>query len=296
VDWNAKRLAQYVRWKTRVKYNGLGRLVRVRYARFAYWLPVRNPDFLSIGAPRAASTWLYKRLALHPDVCLPKRKEIHFFDVQEGKGAYVYGPDARKPAFKPMDLGNPAHWRWYRSYFGRCDSNKLTGDFTPDYSLLDVDRIRVVKAHLPNLKLIYTMRDPVTRAWSSVRKELWWRFRMYPHEVPNVDTLVRMAMRPGVLARGDYASVIARWETFYRDQILYLFFDDILEHPQEALHRVCDFLGLDRSPLNAVGGHAARVNDVPGDGIPVEVRHALESYYTSQADVLVEKFGRSFSP
>jgi len=257
-------------------------------------MPVRDPDFLSIGAPRAASTWLYKRLSLHPDVCLPKRKEIHFFDVQDGREAYVYGPDVRKPMFKPLDLDNPAHWRWYRSYFGRCNSNKLTGDFTPDYSLLDVDRIRDVKAHLPNLKLIYTMRNPVTRAWSSVRKELWWRFRMYPHEV-NVDTLVRMAMRPGVLVRGDYASVIARWETFYKDQILYLFFDDILEHPQEVLHRVCNFLGLDPSPFDALGGHSVRVNDVPEESIPGEVRDALEIYYAAQAGFLAEKFGRSFA-
>jgi hypothetical protein len=294
VDWTAARLAQYVRWGTRVGYHDLRRQIGVAYATGAFWLPTRDPDFLGIGAPRSASTWLYQRLSLHPAVCLSKRKEIHFFDIQETKGIYVYGPDARGPTLTQLDIANPAHWRWYRSHFGQCDG-RISGEITPDYSLLDTQRIGIVKEHLPNLKLIYAMRNPVARAWSSIRKELWWRFHMHPHEVPDVDTLVRMVMRPGVLARGDYKTAITRWETHYRDRILYLFYDDIVADPQHALYEVCDFLELDRGPFDGGSGHSTRVNDVPTDDIPAEVRSALETYYAPQLPFLSEKFGRSLA-
>jgi hypothetical protein len=272
----------------------LKRRLGIGYARLAYWLPTRDPDFLGIGAPRSATTWLYQRLSLHPDVCLSKKKEIHFFDVRQGKGTFVYGPDWRRPARQLHDLTDPVHWRWYQSQFGIC-GNRISGEITPDYSLLSAERIAIVKSHLPDLKLIYIMRNPVTRAWSSVRKELWWRFHMHPREVPDTDTLVRIATRPGVLARGDYAGAISRWETYYKGQILYLFYDDIMEDAGHVLGAVCDFLGVDRQPLESASGHAKRVNDVPGDDIPSEVRRALEAYYAPQLPILSEKFGRSFS-
>jgi hypothetical protein len=294
MDWTPGRLAQYARWKSQVGYHALRRRLGVAHARVAYWIPERSPDFLGIGAPRTASTWLYQRLSLHPDICLAKRKEIHFFDVPEGNGTYVYGPDARRPALRPLDLDNRFHWRWYRSHFGNC-GGRMSGEFTPDYTLLDAGRIGVVKEHLPDVKLIYAMRNPVTRAWSSVRKELWRRFRMHPRNLQDGDTLVRMATRPGVLARGDYISAITNWETHYQGQILYLFYDDIVANPQAVLHRVCDFLGVDQAPLDTAGGHDARVNDVPADEIPMEVRVALERHYAPQQDFLSQKFGRSFA-
>jgi hypothetical protein len=160
---------------------------------------------------------------------------------------------------------------------------------------LESERIEVIKSRLPEVKLIYAMRNPTTRAWSSVRKELWWRFGMHPRDVPDVGTLVRMAMRPGVLARGDYKSAILRWEAHFKGQILYLFYDDILENPRDVLHRVCDFLGVDRAPLDVAGGHSTRVNDVPAGDMPLEVSEALERYYAPQLPFLTEKFGRSFS-
>jgi hypothetical protein len=294
LDWTLARLTQYTKWRGREAYRAVRRRLSLDYARLAYWLPTRNPDFLGIGAPRSATTWLYQRLSLHPEICLSKRKEVHFLSIPEGKGTYVYGPDVSHFIRRPYDLNDPHHWRWYRSLFGKC-GNKVSGEITPVYSVLDADRIAVVKEHLPDLKLIYIMRNPIARAWSGVRKELWWRFHMHPHEVSSPDALMRMAMRPFVLACGNYADAITRWETHYPDRILYLFYDDIMVDAQDVLRGVCDFLHVDRGPLETAGGHSERVNDVPTDDIPPAVRNALAAYYAPQLPLLEQKFGRSFS-
>ena len=38
------------------------------------------PEFLGIGAQKSGTTWLYENLKKHPQLYLPKTKEIHFFD------------------------------------------------------------------------------------------------------------------------------------------------------------------------------------------------------------------------
>ena len=38
------------------------------------------PTFLGIGAQKAGTTWLYKKLVQHPEIWIPPKKELHFFD------------------------------------------------------------------------------------------------------------------------------------------------------------------------------------------------------------------------
>ncbi|MGD1948605.1 MAG: hypothetical protein ACFB14_03045 [Leptolyngbyaceae cyanobacterium] len=37
-------------------------------------------DFLGIGAQKAGTTWLWSILKTHPDVWIPPKKELHYFD------------------------------------------------------------------------------------------------------------------------------------------------------------------------------------------------------------------------
>jgi hypothetical protein len=38
------------------------------------------PDFLGIGAQKAGTTWLGRNLEAHPEVWMPRVKEVHYFD------------------------------------------------------------------------------------------------------------------------------------------------------------------------------------------------------------------------
>ena len=39
-----------------------------------------NIDFLGIGVQKSATSWLFKNLKNHPDIWMPPRKELHYFD------------------------------------------------------------------------------------------------------------------------------------------------------------------------------------------------------------------------
>src|SRR5207247_10081781 len=38
------------------------------------------PDFLSVGAQKGGTSWLYRQLESHPDFWMPPVKELHYFD------------------------------------------------------------------------------------------------------------------------------------------------------------------------------------------------------------------------
>ena len=69
------------------------------------------PDFIGIGAQKAGTTWLDRNLRAHPQIWMPERKELHYFDRRIA--------DMRSPTDE-----------WSASIFetGRA---RVTGEITP---------------------------------------------------------------------------------------------------------------------------------------------------------------------
>ncbi len=264
------------------------------FARVATWIPERFPDFMCIGAPRAATTWLHKTLSWHPQVFLPKRKEIHFYDEPRDDGLPNRG-DLRWREDFHFDIERPAHLRWYWHQF-RDAGERLAGDITPLYSTLSVQRIRQIRNQIPALRIIYILRNPVERAWSGLRKSVWFQKGSdYLDSMP-LEWLLEQVMHPDVLLRGDYPRAIANWEAeFAAEQLLYLFHDDVEADPDNVMRQVCDFLGLSLAAEMAAGGGTGRVNSAPASAMPVAVRNALSAYYEPQIRQLETRFGRDLA-
>lgn len=286
----AKRTVNFMLWTAKREYRLLRDRAGLAFAKATFWTPVRYPDFLGIGAPRSATTWLHHWLSQHPDICMSKTKEIHFFDELK-TGPFEYGIKVKPRRKEALDLNDAGNWRWYASFFRNC-GQRIAGEITPNYCAISEERIGEIKRRIPHLKLIFLMRNPITRAWSGVRKELWRRYEMRPQEVPQEETLVQLAMQPTVLSWGEYRSTIENWESHYAGQILYLFYDDVVASPSGVLGRVCEFLGVDPARISTASGQDDRVNDVPIDQIPVPVREALESHYAPTIRFLEGRFDR----
>lgn len=255
-------------------------------------IPLIKPDFLGIGTARSASTWLHSRLSQHPDVYLPKLKELHFFNEKRNHAPCdVSGASWTRPVY--FDLENPAHWRWYSLQF-LAGQGKVKGEITPDYSTLSKARVGEIQRHLPGAKIILNIRNPIDRAWSGLRYS-WqrhWDERLSPADV---DRLMRAALHPERLLRGDYPLTLTHWEAHYPEaQRLYLIYDDIAVQPSAELKRVASFLGIDVGKL-AQEGDDKRVNIAPAEAIPPEVRVRLQAHYEAQIRWLGNHLGRDFS-
>ncbi len=106
---------------------------------------IQLPGFLCVGAAKSGTTSLHEILSAHPDIYLPERKEIHFFENDEN---YSKG------------------LKWYEQYFLAYKNEKITGEITADYMFYDYVPKRIATALGNQVKLIYMLRDPVDRAYS----------------------------------------------------------------------------------------------------------------------------------
>jgi len=113
------------------------------------------PNFLIIGAQKAATTSVYYGIRQHPDVFLCTPKEIHFFSLE--------------PVFA-------RGWDWYLSCFAEAGSRRAIGDASTSYSsrLLRPRTALRIKEALPEVRIVYVVRHPLRRIESHWMHQ--WRF------------------------------------------------------------------------------------------------------------------------
>jgi hypothetical protein len=185
------------------------------------------PDFLIISPPKTGSTWLATNLRCHPRIFIPAIKEVKYFSTY----------------YRWLDLN------WYAGHF-QPGGDRLKGEASPSYCMLPRRMIQVLRTLIPDVKLIFLMRDPVARAWSHARHNCLYReanFRGGTGRLESVtDEEWRASFRhPWPIASGDYLSQLQRWlSTFPRRQILVDLYERIQTDPVGLLSTIMEFLGI----------------------------------------------------
>ena len=176
-----------------------------------------KPNFLVIGAPRASTTWIARNIMEHPDVYVPRAKELHFFDRQFDKG---------------LDF--------YEANFSQVGREKAIGDVTPDY-LADPKCPARISTSLENLKFIVTLRNPVDRLYSR-----YWNAEGKKHKRTGRSFEERLIEVPSWTEEGYYDTHLSRYFNYFsREQFLVLFFDDLKARPADFLRSIFEFLDVD---------------------------------------------------
>jgi 6-phospho-beta-glucosidase len=171
-------------------------------------------DFVGVGPPKTGTTWLHTCLFGHPHLCLPGRKETHFFDRY-----YDHGVD------------------WYLRHF-KCSPGTLRGEIGASY-FSSSEALQWIRQHNPECKVIVNLRDPVARAYSFY---LLYRRRGEARG----DFLSSLGEMPNLLESSRYETLLPRWiEAFGRDHVLILLLQDVAARPEQELHRVHDFLKVE---------------------------------------------------
>jgi len=194
--------------------------------------PRRLPDFIGVGPPRTATTWLYE--VMQGQVGFSDfRKETDFFTRFYGRGL-----------------------EWYLQYFAACPRDLPMGEMSPLYFASDDARERIARV-IPRCRIICSFRDPVERAWSH------WRLlaRSLRTRLDFEQAVERLRDIRETSRYGHYA---ANWiESFGRENVLLLFYEDLESNPQAFVDSVCDFIGGPRFSLSDSQAAGTRVHSVP---------------------------------
>lgn len=177
------------------------------------------PTFIIIGAMKAGTSSLYHYLRLHPEVAMAAEKELAYF----------------------VSAWN---WKrgeaWYRGWFD--PSAAARGEASPQYTCYPQypDVPERMHALLPDVRLLYVVRDPVERLVSHYRHNVAKGIEQRP--------LADALDEPDAvyLVRSQYYRQIERFLRFYeRDQLLIVDQADLRDRRRATLQKVFAFLGVD---------------------------------------------------
>ena len=262
---------------------------------------MKGPHFICIGAQRAGTSWLYAVLERHTAFWLPPVKELHYFDdplllnrsryYQLMRMRLLVGARFRRP-LTTWDLRYFFSRRsdsWYCSLFEPARNRELiSGEFTPTYATLDEATFSRIRKINPAVKIVFIMRDPVMRSWSSVLKSC---MKHGANDSLNAEVAIAHANRKGVVEKSSYLRTIEKLErVFPRQQIHYGFFDEIASSPETFLARILSFLGVDPQvaaptlPAGPIGSSAA------GTRPPIEFERHLAARYLNDVGRLCQHF------
>jgi hypothetical protein len=228
--------------------------------------------FLSVGAMKAGTTWLYAVLARHPQLHFALEKEIHYFYHRYVNGNQL-SEEQRKNKVATMYLKrvNPAasnidvvrhnlHWIcnyldrpvddfWFRNLFLMRDHEKYACDFSNLNAHLPMEAWPQIAEKCDTLRVLYTMRDPIKRLWSHAKFHLQVTNQLEALETWGPKEFDKFVRLNHIWMNAEYGKVLRNLKGGLDDENLkVIFYEDIHKDQRGMLRQIEEF--LDIPPFN----------------------------------------------
>jgi hypothetical protein len=235
-------------------------------------LPTFGNLFLSVGAMKAGTTWLFSVLSRHPALHFTPEKELHYFHhkyvdrrilsaprrLQNAKDRYLTRFDPQKT---PIDrvrrdlhwacayLADPVDDHWYRNQF-QLRPPQQTGqtwccDFSNLHALLPVEAWPQIESQCTKLRVLYTLRDPIRRLWSHTKFHLQLTGKLTEMQDWTPAEYYRFAKQPFIFDNAEYGSVLERLHTGLRpENLMVLYYEDMHNSQRDHLRAIEEFLDI----------------------------------------------------
>ena len=239
----------------------------------------RKVDTFIIGAQKAGTSSLHLALTSHPSIhgsSEPYSKELHYWNNSGlgPKNLYEY---------------NSAFPFWLRN-------SDLQVDATPDYASTPgcIDRIY---AYNPKAKFLFTLREPISRAYSAWKMFHYnhkpgysWRGHQF-HDPRSFDKAILEELKSTdsikmeYLSKGYYASQIQELQSIIPPSQLKIIIveEDLYPDPEKCLLEIQRFLQVPQKNLSL-----PRVNTSPDMNLSTEIHETLSDHFRIHNEKLRE--------
>ena len=250
-----------------------------------------KPAFLIIGAQKAGTSAMFQILQQHPQIVAPREKELRFFDD-----------------YPKMKYGDFLSYHEMYPLPYQLKPDRLTFEASPSYLFNPVCARRIYQ-YSPSIRLIISLRDPISRAFSA------WKMHQRFAQSTNQDIRllgdtrsfedaikqeVKMFEKTAwekhlfaYIKRGIYVEQVERYMKYFsKDSLFFLEQSDLLPDPQAVFTDVFRFLQVDDQfvckPL--------RVNvSMNNEEMSHEAKDILHSFYKPYNERLYALLGRTFA-
>lgn len=175
-----------------------------------------GPEFIIAGASKAATTWLAKCLAEHPDIYIPPIINTEFFTENYRRGA-----------------------KWYSNKFKSAEESQIRGEKSTSYMVAPAAARRIHRWN-KSCEMLFVLRNPVDRAYSHYCMDL-------RADRASADIHREISLTSRYVLESNYMEHIGRYEALFGEGRVSLFlFDDLVSDASGFLKLVYETLGVDK--------------------------------------------------
>jgi len=181
-------------------------------------------NFIVAGMPRSGTTFLYHNLQRHPQIYVPFRREVNYFNVNFDQGV-----------------------AWYESLYADAGEDQICADISPPCFLHEGSEERILEYN-PEAKVILVVRDPLEWSLSFYSQFQSFEYNLGPYsEFVNGHDLKISDKRIPIEFQNDFVPRrIQNFMDVFGDRLLLLSFNVLKREPLAMLNTFEDFLGIDR--------------------------------------------------
>lgn len=285
---------------------------------------MKKTFLLGVGAQKCGTTWLHTYLRKHKNTNMGITKEYHVFDTFFGSEFPINPPGLSKiktiemydgmksPFFKRFltfkkfqklkkriyFLNDINHYFDYFQHLANKNKHThLVGDITPSYACLPLSAFQFINDELTSrnftVKVIFLMREPVYRIWSSIkmeRRRLLEKEPNKPFSLTEIEMLLKKYKSKSRAVRTCYETTIQNLEqVFPKENILYHFHETLFQ--EKALKEIVEFLHLDYKKPNL---HRTVKKTPCTETCDEKIIEEITRYYQNTYHFAAEKFGKQF--
>jgi hypothetical protein len=224
------------------------------------------PTFLGIGAMKCGTTTVHQYLRLHPNVFVPKNKEINWsFSTSQADYEAIF----------------PARFT-------------VRGEISPQYN----SRINLIAKLYPNIKIILCVRNPIDRFISALRHFRTKHRKFGDKSVKylyDVDQIIGEGHRHFIMEQGFYQrTVLEVFDRFaprpYGQRLHVINFDKLISKQQQVCDGLCRFLGAPTFTTKAIHAHSSNRESYEKVTISTKQRQALADFYRPSNEFMKQHY------
>jgi hypothetical protein len=211
----------------------------------------RLPDFFIIGAQKSGTASLSALLSSRADVFMSSPREPMFF-CRDDAVTHPHTLVSNRELWRAFDWQNDRARLLdeYAKLFGTATPDQKVGEGSATYLVSRCVPERIASV-VPNARIIAMLRNPIDRAYSA-----------YFHHLKNFRVVHRfedqLKFEPwDLLETGNYRLHLERYlHSFPKEQLLVIAFEEFVRDTQRVFDRVCQFLRLPSSNVDAGAKHS----------------------------------------
>ena len=195
------------------------------------------PNFLIVGAQKAATSSMFDILNQHSQIYLPPEKELHFFDNPEkiNKG-----------------IG------FYAKYFSNSGNAKAIGEASPSYLFFPEVPFRIQQMLGTNIKIIIILRNPAERTFSHYKMMYMHGYEKRPisavikENLKNLQNGINYDQITSYIDRSLYAFQIKNYlEIFPPENLKFILFEeDFVQTRKKTILEIQQFLDVTEEDIS----------------------------------------------